>query len=42
MITGDNLLTALNVAINSDIVDKNFDVWMGELDSHNRLEWTHF
>ena len=42
MITGDYILTALNVAINSDIVEKSFDVWMGELNQTHRVEWTHF
>ena len=31
MITGDNLLTALNVAYNSDLVSNKKNVWIGEL-----------
>lgn len=33
MITGDYILTALNVAINCNIVDNKHDVWMGEINN---------
>ena len=39
MITGDNLLTALNVAISCDILELQYNVWSAKL-VENNIKWT--
>lgn len=41
MITGDNLLTALNVAYNSEIISSKKNVWIGELDEFDKIRWEY-
>jgi magnesium-transporting ATPase (P-type) len=42
MITGDALLTALHVAYNCNIISSNKNVYVGELDSQNQINWTFY
>ena len=39
MITGDNLLTALNVAVSCDILEQQYNIWSGEL-VKKQIKWT--
>lgn len=41
MITGDSLLTAINVAYNSNIISNSKNVWIGELNDLGDITWDY-